>query len=51
MLGHALPKVHEEVLDLVEVGAHHAVQDSLAVGAVHQEKSLYLHTQEEVRDK
>ena len=42
VLGHALPKVNQKVLHLVEVCSHHAVQYPLAMSTVHQQKCLHL---------
>ena len=42
MLRHALPEVHQKFLDLMEVGPNHAVQNTLAVGSVHEEEGIHL---------
>lgn len=42
MLGHALPEMDKEVLDLVKVCSDNTVQDALAMGTIHQQKGLHL---------
>lgn len=42
VLWHPLPKVNQEILNFVEIGPYHAVENALAVSTVHEEESLCL---------
>lgn len=46
MWWHALPKVDQEILDFVKVSSDHTVQDTLAVGTVHEEEGVHLERKE-----